>query len=138
MENKQVRYSVQQRTFINYLFIKFSHVKVYLRVEMIRNQFAATFPGFKIPCRRTMFNIRRKYLFHETMENRNKGSKAGPYRLVRAPENHERIRYIVLDEAAKPFDQSSNSGRRNELKISPTSWFRSLKDLDLSYYNRSR
>ena len=134
MENKQLRISVQQRTFKNYLFFKFSHVKVYLRVEMIRNQFAATFSGFKIPCRRTMFNIWRKYLFHGTIENRIKGSKAGPKRSVRTLENLERIRNIVLYDAAKPYDQSSRSGRRNELNISPTSWFRSLKDLDLSCF----
>ena len=129
-----MRYSVEQRTFINYLFIRFSHVKVDLRVRMIQNRFSEKFPGLKIPCRKTMFNIRRKYITHGTVENKIKGSKAGPKKSVRTPENLERIRQIVLRDAARPYDQSSSSGRRNELNISPTSWFRSLKDLDLSCY----
>ena len=44
----EFRFTIQQRTFINDIFIKFSHVKVSERVPMINKLFANEFLGVKL------------------------------------------------------------------------------------------
>jgi len=39
----ELRFTAEQRTFINYMFIKFSHVKVTQRVQMIQQIFSGKF-----------------------------------------------------------------------------------------------
>ena len=63
-------FTIQQRAFINYMFIKYSHVKVSERVPLIQRLFANEVPGVKLPCKATMFNMRKKYISHGSLENR--------------------------------------------------------------------
>ena len=49
-------FTIQQRALINYMFIKYSHVKVSERVPLIQRLFANEVPGVKLPCKATMFN----------------------------------------------------------------------------------
>ena len=130
----ELRFTVEQRTFINYMFIKFSHVKVTQRVQMIQQMFSGKFPGVKLPSRSTMFDIRKKYLAHGSLANRGKGSGAGPKRTVRTPETLQKVKIAVEQDLNKPYDQIANSARRNELNMSRTSWSRSIKDLGLNCY----
>ena len=60
----ELRFSGQQGSFLKYMFIKLSHVKVSQRVIMIEQLFSSEFSGVKLPCKATMFNIRKKCLSH--------------------------------------------------------------------------
>jgi len=130
----EFRFSIQQRTFINYMFIKYSHVKVSERVPLIQRLFANEFPGVKLPCKATMFNMRKKYFSHGSLENRIKRSGAGPKRTVRTPENLDKVRNVIEQDMNKPYDQIANSARRNELNMRRSSWSRATQELGLSCY----
>jgi len=116
------------------MFIKYSHVKVSERVPLIQRLFANEFPGVKLPCKATMFNMRKKYLSHGSLENRIKRSGAGPKRTVRTPENLDKVRNVIEQDMNKPYDQIANSARRNELNMRRSSWSRATQELGLSCY----
>ena len=72
----------EKRTYRNYMFIKFSHVKVTQRVYLIQQMSSGIYPGVELPSRSTMFDIRKS-----ANRGKGQGSWAGPKRTVRTPEN---------------------------------------------------
>ena len=130
-QHKQARYSDEERAFIVTSFNSFSIAPN--QAEKTRRAFQKKFPRRKAPHVSTIYTIVNKFETNATVSNLHKGRSGRP-RTVLTDENMNLIAEALAQDREVPFDRQVNTGRRNLLDISQSSWSRAVQELDLRCY----
>ena len=81
-------------------------------IKSVKNEFAQKYPDVKVPDETTIRRIFKKQMDHNTTHNLNSKSSpgdshSGPPKSKRTPENVERVRRLLEEDAAKPADDAT-------------------------------
>lgn len=128
----QTRFTNEQKSFI---VTSFAQNSIYENIpQVVQHLFTQKFPGRRAPSRATIFRIVKKFEEHSTIENLHKGRSGRP-RSVRTPETIRRVEELVAADRDLSPDRVVNTGYRNQLNLSQSSWSRTLReDLNLTCY----
>ena len=127
--SKQTTFSLMEKTFIVTTYNSMpSRENIINRVQ---HAFHKEFPQQKIPNKATIYRHVNKFFEHGTLDNMKKG-RCGRRFTVRTEENKARVLELVIRKSRPTI--IVNTGNRNEMNMKRSSWFRTLKDLNLNCY----
>ena len=136
-----IQFTPQQRTFCALHYIKLNGT--YGCIPRIQQLFAQRFPGVRIPERNTIPKMYRKLDTYHTTHNLNSKTSPSPTysgrrKTATSAQNLARVRIVLNRDKDKrlhdPNASPRNSGRRNILGLSQSSWRRCVKELKFHPY----